>query len=143
MTRPFDVLLKSIAVVLIFALATPSIAFASPKPRSPQEIHAKILKRGVGAWVCVEEANGLLLAGRVANIDVVSFGMQLENYPEVTTVNYADVVRLRNLGLSAKGAVILIGVTVGAAIATGLIMHHEYEQNKATFPTNPTVPARP
>jgi hypothetical protein len=143
MTRPFDVLFKSIAVVLIFALATPSIACASPKPRSPQEIHAKILKRGVGAWVCVEEANGLLLAGRVTNIDVVSFGMQLQNYPEVTMVNYADVVRLRNLGLSGKGAVILIGVFVGSAIATGLIMHHEYEQNKPTLPSNPGTPTFP
>jgi len=143
MTRPLDVLFKSLAVVLIFALGTPPIAFASPKPRSPQEIHAKILKRGLVNWVCIEEANGLLLVGRITNIDVVSFGMQLENYPEVTMVNYADVVRLRNAGLSAKGAVILIGVTVGAAIATGLIMHHAYEQNKLSLPPNPGTPSFP
>jgi hypothetical protein len=143
MKRPFDLLLKSIAVVLIFMLAAPSIASASPKPRSPQEIHAKILKRGIGNWVCVEEGNGILLMGRVTNIDVESFGMQLDNYPEVTMVNYRDVVRVRNLGLSSKGVVILVGVTVGAAIATALIMHHEFEKNKPTFPTNPGMPTFP
>jgi hypothetical protein len=135
--------MKSMAVVLMCMLAAPSVSFAAPKRSDPQAVHSKILKRGVGSWVCVEEANGIVLLGRVTNIDVTSFGMQLENYPEVTMVNYADVVRVRNLGLSAKGTVILIGVTVGAAIATGLIMHHEFEKNKPTLPQNPGMPVFP
>lgn len=136
-------LLRAIALVLIFLLAAPRLAVAAPKKPSAEAIHAKILKRGVGSWVCVEEANGIVLLGRITNIDVVSFGMQLENYPEITMVNYSDVVRVRNLGISSKGAIVLIGVTVGAAIVTGLIMHHEYEQNKPTLPPNPGVPSFP
>lgn len=143
MKRLLDSLSKTTAVVLIAALAAPSITFASPKKSDPQAIHAKILKRGVGAWVCVEEANGIVLLGRITNIDVVSFGMQLENYPEITMVNYADVVRLRNLGLSSKGTIILIGVTVGSAIVTALVMRHEFDKNKVTLPPNPGQPVFP
>jgi hypothetical protein len=32
---------------------------------------------------------------------------------------------------------------VGAAIATGLIMHHEFKKNKPTLPQNPGMPVFP
>lgn len=136
-------LLKIVAVVLSAVLAAPSVAVASPRKSSPEAIHSKILKRGVGSWVCVEEANGIVLLGRISNIDVVSFGIQLENYPEITVVNYSDVVRVRSMGITGKGAIALIGGAAAAAVITALVMHHEYEQNKPTMPTNPSLPSLP
>jgi hypothetical protein len=143
MKRLLDTLVKTIALVLISALSTPSIAVARPKPQNPETIHRKIVQRGIGNWVCVEEANGILLTGRVTTIEEQAFGMQLENYPDITMIPYADVVRLRSLSSSGKTMGIWIGASVGAFVAIALIMHHEFEKNKPTLPQNPTVPAWP
>ena len=91
----------------------------------------------------MEQANGILLTGRVTTIEEQAFGMQLENYPDITMIRYADVVRLRNLSSSGKAMGIWIGVSAGAFVAIALIMHHEFEKNKPTMPTNPTVPTWP
>jgi hypothetical protein len=143
MKRLLDTLLKTVALVLISALAAPSVAFARPKPTNPETIHRKIVERGIGNWVCVEEANGLLLVGRVTTVDEQAFGMQLENYPDITMIRYADVVRLRNLSSSGKTMGIWIAVSAGVFVAVALVMHHEFEKNKPTLPTNPTVPRWP
>ncbi len=139
----YDLSLRSVAAALICALLVPSPAFAAPKPANPEAIHSKIVKKGIGAWVCVEEANGILLVGRVTSVQEQEFGMQLQNYPEITMVKYADVVRLRNIGIGAKGAAILVGVTVGAAVLTGVLMHNAYENSKPQLPSQPTSPVFP
>lgn len=126
----------------ICALLAPSIVVAAPKPMGPETAHARVAKRGVGNWIYVEERNGVALVGRITSIDDQSFGLQLHNYPEITPVMYSDVIGLRT-GLSRTGAFVLIGATVGAAIITGVVLHHEYEANKPQLPTTPTSPLFP
>jgi len=136
--------MRASGIALLCALLMPSFAMAAPQPVNPETIHLKIVRRGVGSWICVEEKNGIALVGRITFIDDHGFGLQLNNYPEITTFAYGDVNRLRT-GLGTKGAVILIAGTAGAAVATGLIMHHEFEENKPQLPTLPPSPvlARP
>lgn len=134
------VLRKFAGGVLIFTLFLPSVALA--KPLDADSVHAKIAKRGVGAWICVEERNGLLLTGRIASVDDGSFGIQLHDYPDVTSIFYGDVTKLR-FGFSGRDCGILAGIGVGAIIAMAIIAHHELEANKANFPTQPAQPVFP
>lgn len=135
-----DVSRRCLSLALVCALLAPPAAMA--KPLDAATVHDKIAKRGVGTWICVEERNGVALIGRITSIDADSFGMQLQNYPEVTPVMYADVTRIR-FGISRGGMWAIIGATVGAAVIAGVVLHHEYESNKAQLPTTPTNPAFP
>lgn len=139
----FDLALRGVAAALICALLAPPPVFAAPKPVNPETIHRKIVTKGIGGWVCIEEANGILLVGRITSVQEQEFGMQLENYPQVTMIKYADVVRLRTIGLGGKGVAILMGVTVGAAVVTGVLMHNAYENSKPTLPAQPPSPVFP
>lgn len=141
--EPIKRLPRVIACLLISTLMLPAVSYAGPKNKTQPAIQEQVVKLGVGRWVCVDETNGLALIGRITGIGDRSFGMQLHNYPEITDVPYADVVRVRGAGLSGKGVFALIGITVGGAVAAGLIMHHEYEVNKPTLPTNPGTPVLP
>jgi hypothetical protein len=140
MTGLRQVTRKIVSLVSILALFLPSVALA--KPLDANTVHAKIAKRGVGAWVCVEERSGLLLTGRVVSIDDGSFGIQLRDYPEVTSIFYSDVTKLR-FSLSGKALGLIVGLSVGATLAFALIAHHEFESNKPSFPTQPTQPVFP
>jgi hypothetical protein len=123
-------------MLLVCALLAPAVADARPKPLDPVTVHARIAKRGVGNWICVDEANGIALVGRIVSVGDESVGLQLQNYPEVTPVLYTDIVGLR-LGPS-KGAIFaIVGATLGAGIIGALVLHHEYEVNKPTMPTLP------
>ncbi|HKD75362.1 MAG TPA: hypothetical protein VKB76_07700, partial [Ktedonobacterales bacterium] len=97
MRRMLDVLMRCVALVLVFALMGPAAVNAAPNKTNPETIHDKIVKRGVGNWVCVEMSDGVALSGRVTQIDLQGFGLQVDRYGSVTMVRYADVVRLRNL----------------------------------------------
>lgn len=137
-------LLKGVAIALVFSLLGSSAAYA--KPVNPETIHRKIVQRGIGNWVCVEEANGILLVGRITNVDEQSFGMQLENYPEITTVRYDQVVKLHNYGWSNKAMIAWTAVGVGGVVAFALIAHHEmnnFKNNEPTLPTYPPAPGYP
>jgi hypothetical protein len=138
MKRIFDVLMRCVALLLVCALLAPPPAFAAPKKTNPETIHDKIVKRGIGNWVCVEMNDGVLLTGRVSQIDLQQFGLQVDSYGNVRMVPYADVVRLRNMTLSGKGMAWVIVAGVGGTVAFALIAHHEFEKNKPTLPTTPT-----
>lgn len=133
---------RTIALALIGTLFMPSWAIAQPKPVNPEAIHAKVLKRGVGNWIGVEEKNGIALAGRITSVDEQSFGLQLHNYPEITPIRYQDVAKLHT-GISGTGTAILIGATVGGAVAIALVAHHEFEENKPQIPMLPATPPAP
>lgn len=141
MNRCFHALAKGIAVALVFSLLASSAAYA--KPVNPETIHRKIVERGVGNWVCVEESNGVLLVGRIANVDEQTFGMQLDNYPEITTIPYTAVVKLRSVGLSGKAAGIWIAAGIGSVVAFAVIAHHEMNNFKNNEPTLPPMPPYP
>jgi hypothetical protein len=139
MNRLLNALPRATAVALICVLSMPA-ANAAPKTVNPETIHREIVQRGVGKWICVDLKNGTALVGRIASLDEQSFGMQLDNYPEVTTIAYADVLRVRSVGLGGKGLAIVIGAGVVSTVAAALIANHEMNNFKNSQPTLPTMP---
>jgi hypothetical protein len=119
-------------------MLVPSMANASPKPLTPEVVHARILKRGVGNWVGVQLQSGVAFAGRIVNIDAETFGMQLHNDPAITPVRYSDVVDLRT-GPSRGAFWAILGAGIGGSVALALIAHHEM----SSFPKLPAQPAQP
>lgn len=133
------VFLRCICVALICALMAPTAGLAAPKPLDEQTVRNRIVKRGVGSGVWVQESNGIALWGRVVSIDEQTFGMQLHNYPEVTPVRYCDVVDLR-MGMSRGGFWAITIAGFGAVTAMALVAHHEMENQKMQMPTLPNQP---
>jgi hypothetical protein len=134
--------MRCISVVLVCALLAPSLAVAAPKPLTPEKVHARILKRGLGNWVGVELQNGVAFGGMIISIDDQSFGLQLHNDPQVTQVLYSDVADLNTVPTRGTGWAIA-GIAAGGFVAMGLIAHHAFEANKAQMPTLPTQPVFP
>jgi len=128
---------KCVGMLLICALLTPSMAIAAPKPLTPETVHARLLKAGLGNWAAVQLQNGT----EFGSIDDQTFSLQLHNDPEVTAVFYSDVVQL-NAGISHRAFWTLVGVGfagVGTMAAVGF-----YEVNKhSQLPTLPTLPSQP
>ena len=133
-------LMRATAVALIGVLT--SAANAAPKNVNPETIHRKIVERGAGRWICVDMRNGTAVVGRIASISELSFGMQLDNYPDATTIFYADVRRVRSVGVGGKGMAIMIGAGVAGTVAVALIAQHEMNSFKNSQPTLPRLPGR-
>jgi hypothetical protein len=81
----------SIASLLILLFLFPPGAYAKAKPLDAATVHARILKRGIGNPVGVEQSNGVELVGRIIAVNMDSFTLQLFNDPQPVTINYADV----------------------------------------------------
>jgi len=108
-----------------------------------ETIHRQIVQRGAGKWICVDLKNGTALVGRIASLEEQSFGMQLDNYPDVTEIAYADVQRVRTVGIGGKGFAIALGAGIAGTVAVALIANHEmnnFKNNQPTLPTLPTLP---
>jgi hypothetical protein len=123
------ILRRGIALALLVFLLTPSIAKAAPKPLTPEQVHAKVLKRGVGNWVWVQEDSGVVLVGRIVAVDGGSFALQLHNDPEVTPILYSEVVDLRT-GPSQKAVWITVAVGITGAVIMAVVAHHEMNNMK-------------
>jgi hypothetical protein len=134
--RSFD----RISAFALIAAMLPFTAVAAPKPVNPETIHRKIVERGTGRWICVDMKNGTAVVGRIASFGEQSFAMQLDNYPEATNIAYADVERLRNVGLGGKGMAVAIGAGVAGTVAVALIAQHEMNSFKNNQPPLPTLP---
>jgi hypothetical protein len=139
MNSLLNALPRATAVALICALWMPA-ANAAPKTVNPETIHREIVQRGASKWICVDLKNGTALVGRIASLDEQSFGMQLDNYPDVTTIAYADVLRVRSVGIGGKGLAIAIGAGIGGSVAIALIANHEMNNLKNNQPTLPALP---
>ena len=140
-TRTFS---RGMAMLLMCALVAASAPVAEAKPLTPEKVHERILKRGIGNWVGVELQNGTAFAGRIVSADDESFGLQLHNDPAITPVRYADVVDLHT-GISRGGfwAFTIAGFAgVAAMAAIGIHEVHEHEQT-LTLPNEPTQPVFP
>ena len=133
-------LTRCIGMLLVCAVLLPSIA--SAKPLTPEAVHARLLKRGVGYWVGVQLQNGVEFSGRLVSIDEQSFGLQLYNDPEITPVFYSDVVDLR-MGITRKGFWIIAASGIGAMVAISVVSIHEMNKNKLQLPTTSTTPLFP
>jgi hypothetical protein len=112
------------------------------KPLTPEAVHARLLKRGLGNWVAVQLENGVEFSGRIVSIDDNSFGLQLYGDPEVTPVAYSDVVYLQT-GVPTAAFWVFTGVMVAAAVVVPVVMVHEFNKDKAQMPALPAQPVSP
>ncbi len=141
MGRVSRVLLQCIGLSLVCAFFAP-MAVTAPKPLTPEKVHARILKRGLGNWVGVEVAAGAEFGGRIVSIDEQSFSLQLHNDPEITPVFYSDVVDLRT-GISRGGFCAMTAVGVAGVIAFAVVANHEMKNFQSQMPVLPTQPVQP
>lgn len=133
---------RIMSMLLVCALAAASAPVAQARPLTPETVHTRIAKRGLGNWVGVELNNGTAFAGRIVSVDDESFGLQLHNDPAVTPVLYRDVVDLHT-GIS-HGAFWAIAIAgIGGVVAMAAIGMHELHQNEQQMPTLPAQPAQP
>ena len=137
-TRTFS---RCVSMLLVCALVIASVPAYAGNPLTPEKVHARILKRGIGNWVGIELQNGTAFVGRIVSANEKSFGLQLHNDPAVTPVRYSDVVELHTgisrgafMGITIAG---IAGVTTAAAI--GFFEVHKHSQ----IPTLPGEPAGP
>lgn len=135
---------RCISMLLVCTMIAALAPIAEAKPITPQTVHARILKRGLGNWVGVELQNGTAFEGRIISADEDSFGLQLHNDPAITSVHYADVVDLHT-GVS-RGAFWALAISgfagVAAMAAIGFHELHEHSQ-MPTLPVEPTQPGFP
>jgi hypothetical protein len=110
------------------------MANAAPKPLTPETVHARLLKHGVGNFVGVQLQSGVAFAGRVVSIDDQSFGLQLHNDPQVTAVFYSDVVQL-NTGISRGAFWALMGIGIGGVAAMAAVGFYEVHKHSQTIGT--------
>jgi hypothetical protein len=118
------------------------MASGSRNVLTPDSVHQRLLKRGLGNWVGVELQNGVAFSGRVISIDEDSFGMQMYGDSEVTPVAYDDVVYLQQ-GPSMKAFWIFMGAGIGSMAAISAVAIHEMNNNKPQMPTLPAQPVYP
>ena len=132
-------LYQVIASLVISAMLTPTIALANPKPLDPGTVHVKILKRGIGNFIAIQEVNGVQIWGRILEIGDHSVILQLHNDPQTTEVFYTDIAYLRT-GFTTGQKIFMfagIGAVAGSAIY-GFVHIHNLE-NKPLVPPTPTV----
>ncbi|MGA3371387.1 MAG: hypothetical protein ABSC48_06445 [Terracidiphilus sp.] len=112
------------------------------KPMTPEAVHARLLKQGLGNWVAVQLENGVEFSGRLISLDENSFGLQLYDDPEVMPVAYSDVVQLYT-GTPPAAAWVLVGSFLAVGVVVPLVMVHEMNNNKLKMPAIPTQPTPP
>ena len=118
-----------------------SVAYLARRPVTPETVHARLLKRGLGNWVGVQLLNGVAFCGAIVNIGKDSFGLQLWGDPEVTPVAYKDVVYLQTgLTNGQKAFVIGLPVAFAAAAIGGAIAFHNNEPKMPAMPAQPVFP---
>ncbi len=86
---------KCVATLLVCALLAPSMAYAAPKPLTPEKAHARILKLGLGNWVGVRLQSGVAFSGKIVSIDEQSFSLQRYGDTAATPVAYRDIFDLQ------------------------------------------------
>ncbi len=118
------------------------MASGSRNVLTPDSVHQRLLKRGLGNWVGVELQNGVAFSGRVISIDEDSFGIQLYGDSEVTPVAYDNVVYLQQ-GPSMKAFLILTAAGFGGVSAAAIIGFHDIHKREAQQPTLTTQPVFP
>jgi hypothetical protein len=122
--------------LVISAMLTPAIASANPKPLDPGTVHVKILKRGVGNFIAIQEVNGVQIWGRILEIGDHSVILQLHNDPQTTEVFYTEIAYLRTGFTSGQKIFMIagIGAVAGSAIY-GFVHIHNLEDKPLTPPT--------
>ena len=134
--------MKSLLSLVLAALLTAQAAFAAPKPKPPQAevFHEKIVKRGVDNWIAVKTSTGLELVGRITEINLTDFSMQLPNDPGITTIPYADIIDIRT-GFT-RGQKIFIASGIAGSVVFGIVAAIKFSDFKSQHPL-PATPGLP
>jgi hypothetical protein len=119
------------------AVLTTNIATAGTKLLTPEQVHSKLLKRGLGNWVGVEMQDGRAFVGRIISIDDQTFSLQLHNDPQVTAVFYSEVGRLET-GPSRGTIWGIVAGGVGGMVALAVVGFHEVHEHDQ-LPALPTA----
>jgi hypothetical protein len=126
---------KSVSLALLTALLTPAFANATPKPLDPGTVHVKVLKRGVGRWIAIQENNGVQIFGRIIAIGDQSVTLQLHNDPKTTEVLYTDVEYLQTGFTTGQKVFMVAGfASVAGLAAYGFVHIHNLEDKPLTLP---------
>jgi hypothetical protein len=86
---------RCIALFLVCALLSPSLASAAPVPLTAEQAHARIQHIGVGNLVGVQLRTGVAYAGKITSIDAQSFGLERYGEEQATPVAYSDIAFLQ------------------------------------------------
>lgn len=125
--------------LVISAMLTPAITLANPKPLDPGTVHVKILKRGIGKFIAIQEVNGVQIWGRILDIGDHSVILQLHNDPQTTEVFYTDIAYLRTGFTTGQKIFMFAGIgTVAGSAIYGFVHIHNLE-NKPLTPPTPAV----
>lgn len=130
--------------IVMLSICTPIAVYApvaEAKPLTPETVHARILRRGLGNGVGVDLLNGTAVVGRIVNVDDQPFGLQLHNDPELTTILYGDVVDLHT-GISKGGFWAITAAGIGAMIVVAVVGFNAVHKNEQ-MPTLPNPPTQP
>lgn len=129
---------------VIFLQQRLSVAFLSHRPVTPEAVHARLLKRGLGNWVGVQLMNGVVFCGSIISIDDNSFGLQLYGSPDVTPVAYSDVVYLQTGLTGGEKALIIVLPAAMAGVGIGTVLAMRANMPKMSpLPAMPTQPVFP
>jgi hypothetical protein len=130
-----------LCLLVLAALAVSQTANASPKPLDAGTVHVKVLKRGVGNWIAIQERNGVELFGRIIEIDDHSFFVQLHNDPQTTEILYTDVQDLRTGFTTGQKVFMFAGIGAVAGLSIyGFVHLHNVENQPLVPPTPPPFP---
>jgi small nuclear ribonucleoprotein (snRNP)-like protein len=123
-------------------LTTPlSVYGGLRKPLTADDVHARIVKAGLGKQVGVQLQNGVVFEGTILSFDDNSFELQLYGDPKATPVAYGDVVYL--YVQSNTAGYIVLGLGIAATVILILVAHHEMNKMKQQTITMPVMPTQP
>jgi hypothetical protein len=131
---------RAVAALVIAALLTPAFAHAKPRPLDPGTVHVRILKRGVGNFIALQQQDGIQLFGRILAIGGQSFTLQLHNDPQTTEVFYADVAYLRTGFTAGEKVFMFSGIAATAGFGIWGFVHIHNLENKPLQPPPPIPP---
>ena len=110
--------IRFIAMVLISALLSNSLAFASKKPADPAVLKAKILARGVGQGVRVTLTDATQVTGMIVSIGDQSFAIKpKKKNSERQEIAYAQLTAVHKDKLSRGEKIAAVVIIVSATIA--------------------------
>jgi hypothetical protein len=117
-------------LALITTMFLPVIAGASPKPLDPGTVHVKVMKRGAGNWIALQENNGVQLFGRIISIGDKSFTVQLHNDPLTAEIYYSDVEYLQTGFTAGQKILMFSGLAAVAGMAAYGFTHIHNRESK-------------
>jgi hypothetical protein len=114
------------AMLMIPALLSNSLAFASSKPVDPTAMKAKVQARGVGQGVRVTLADKTETKGLIVSISEQSFAVKVKGADQPQEIQFAQVTGVHNDKMGTGTKVIIVVAFVGVAIGiTAAVIDHE------------------